>query len=71
MGVEGMMVTRLTVTLEQSEYSALLRVSESELRDPRDQIRFVLRQELERRGLLQAAERCMESQTGEGADDEH
>lgn len=45
------MVERLTVTLEQSEYSALLRVAVAELRDPADQLRHILRAELERRGL--------------------
>jgi hypothetical protein len=36
------------------EARALRELSANELRDPRDQARFVLRQELEKRGLLQA-----------------
>jgi hypothetical protein len=47
---------RLTVTLEQSEYSALLKVAVAELRNPSDQLRYILRRELERLGLIQAAD---------------
>jgi len=47
------MVNRVKVVLPQEEYSALLKLSESELRNPQDQIRAVLRQELVRRGLLE------------------
>ena len=44
------MVTRVTVVLEQPEYAALLRMALSELRSPPDQLRHILRGELERRG---------------------
>ncbi|MBC8254057.1 MAG: hypothetical protein H8E35_08510 [Ardenticatenia bacterium] len=47
-------MTRLQVVLDPTEANALARWAASELRDPRDQIRLVLRQELERRGLLKA-----------------
>ena len=50
------MVNRLTVTLEQPEYAALLDVAIAELRSPADQVRYILRQELERRRLLPVAE---------------
>lgn len=46
------MVTRITVTLEQPEYSALLKVAVEELRSPQDQLRYILRKELDRLGLL-------------------
>ena len=46
------MVNRLKIVLEQPEYSGLLEMSVSELRQPPDQVRFILRQELQRRGLL-------------------
>lgn len=46
------MTNRVTVTLNQPEYSGLLDIAIAELRDPRDQIRFILRQELQRRGVL-------------------
>lgn len=51
------MITRVTVSLEQSEYAALLEVAGKELRNPADQLRFVLRKELEQRGLLCAVAR--------------
>ena len=47
-----MIVARLKLPLGQAEYSALLKVAGDELRSPMDQVRFMLRQELERRGLL-------------------
>jgi hypothetical protein len=49
-----MIVTRLKLPLEQAEYTALLKIAGDELRNPIDQARFILRQELERRGLLKA-----------------
>ena len=48
------MLNRLTVTLEHPEYAALLDVALAELRTPADQVRYMLRQELERRRLLPA-----------------
>lgn len=46
------MVTRLRITLEQDEYTALLQLSADELRNPTDQLRKILRQELKLRKLL-------------------
>ncbi len=46
------MGTRLMVTLMQDEAAALARLAYAELRDPREQLRLLLRQELIRRGLL-------------------
>ena len=43
---------RITITFTRSERSALMKLAEQELRDPRDQARLILREELERRGLL-------------------
>ena len=43
---------RLLVGLSLMEAEALARWATSELRDPRDQIRFLLRHELRNRGLL-------------------
>ena len=45
------MMNRLTVILEQPEYVALLETAMTELRTPPDQLRHILRLELERRGL--------------------
>ncbi len=47
-----MMVSRLTLTLEQHEYSALLKMAIEQLRDPSDQVRYILLQELDRHGFL-------------------
>lgn len=49
------MVNRVIITLEQPEYSALLKMALSELRNPQDQIRWLLRRELESRKLLKPA----------------
>ncbi len=46
------MLNRLKVILDQPEYSALLQVAIEELRSPDDQVRYMVRQELMRRGLL-------------------
>jgi len=46
------MVNRIIVTLEQPEYVALLDLAVDELRSPRDQLRYLLRKELDRLGLL-------------------
>jgi hypothetical protein len=46
------MVIRLKIVLEQAEYGALLKVATAELRNPADQMRHILRQDLSRRGLL-------------------
>ena len=47
-----MSFTRITILLDQVEISALLRMAELDCRHPRDQVRFLLRAELERRGFL-------------------
>ncbi len=47
-------MVRLQVMLDPAEAEALATWAECELRDPRDQIRLVLRRELERLGLLEA-----------------
>jgi hypothetical protein len=48
----GKMITRLRLSLNSQEYNALEQVALAELRDPVDQIRYIVRQELTRRGLL-------------------
>ena len=44
-------MNRIVVTLEQPEYAALLQMAAAELRSPPNQLRQILRQEAERRGL--------------------
>ena len=43
------MSRRIEITLPQQEYSALLDISIDDLRIPADEIRFILRKEIERR----------------------
>ena len=46
------MLQRLTINLSAPEQQALEKIAATELRDLREQARFILRQELTRRGLL-------------------
>jgi hypothetical protein len=55
-------MVRLQIVLDPAEADALAAWAESELRDPRDQIRLVVRRELERRGLLHVTEDAPEGQ---------
>lgn len=62
------MIRRVVLALEQSEYSALLKLAVEELRNPPDQAHHILRQELSRRGLLTSDHSEDEVQpTGEAA----
>lgn len=47
------MLNCLKVLFEQPEYSALIHLSEREMRTPADQVRLIVRLELVRCGLLQ------------------
>ena len=47
------MATLITVTLSSDEIEALRKLAELEFRDTRSQAALIIRQELERRGLLQ------------------
>ena len=47
------METRMMVMLDAVERNALSEWAQTELRDPRDQIRLFVREALERRGLLE------------------
>ena len=46
------MINRIKVLLPQVEYSGLLELADKDLRTPNEQLRFLLRQELVRRGLI-------------------
>lgn len=48
----SLMINRLKILLDQPEYTALLKLSEQELRNPADQARLLVRQELIRLGLI-------------------
>lgn len=43
---------RFTIRLQTDEKDAIWRLAQEERRDPRDQAALIIRQELERRGLL-------------------
>ncbi len=45
-------MTRITISLRDPEKIALRELAETEFRDPRQQAALIIRQELERRGLL-------------------
>jgi hypothetical protein len=46
------MMTRIMVTLEGNEPAALATMARKDLRDPREQLRFLLRREAQAQGLL-------------------
>ena len=48
---------RFQITLNKDEADALARICNDELRDPREQVRLWIREELTRRGLLPAVAR--------------
>ena len=66
-------MVRLQVSLRKEEADVLMKWSASELRDWRDQIHFIIRQEMERRGLLPANSHDpqVEEQADEQAMDEN
>ncbi len=59
------MINRLKLTLDQAEYSALLNMAIGELRSPDDQLRYLLRTEAQRRGLLEAEQPYLQPKEGE------
>ena len=64
-------MNRIKVDLPQTEYSALLTLAINDLRPIDRQVRFIIRQELERRGLLETETVSPQGiqPKGEGADD--
>jgi hypothetical protein len=58
---------RITITLEHQEVEALVKMAKAEFRHPKDQLHFILRTELEHRGLLvdtQTDHQCEETKQG-------
>ena len=49
-------MSRVTVTLCPAEREALVKLALTELRSPRDQVRYIIRRELEQLGLLPPAD---------------
>jgi hypothetical protein len=64
-------MVRLQIVLDPAEADALAAWAESELRDPRDQIRLVVRRELERQGLLDANHEALKGEEGAVQADHH
>ncbi len=64
-------MVRLQIVLDPGEAEALAMWAESELRDPRDQIRLVLRRELQLRGLLDANHEPLKGEEGPAQADDH
>jgi len=64
-------MVRLQIVLDPGEAEALAMWAESELRDPRDQIRLVLRRELQRQGLLDANHEALAGEEGPAQADDH
>ena len=46
------MITRIKIPLSEDEYLALFQIAEKEERNPVNHMRFILRQELSRLGVL-------------------
>jgi len=59
------MVMRLQIALTSLEADGLLKLANADLRDPREQMRFILRKELERAGLLVLDSQSREEQPAE------
>ncbi len=49
-----MEIVQIKVPLDQAEMQALVRIADRECRHPNEQLRFFLREEAKRRGLLAA-----------------
>ena len=65
------MTTRIFVTLEPEERTALAILAKKEMRPLRDQIRFLLRQELTKRDLLINQDQRKSLKSTEGIADGH
>jgi hypothetical protein len=58
-------MSRVTVTLCPAEREALVKLALTELRSPRDQVRHILRRELEQLGLLSSTDASSTAQAQE------
>jgi hypothetical protein len=53
------MITRMVIQLDAAERSALIQLADRVLREPRAQMRAILRRELNRLGLLNIGVSCL------------
>jgi hypothetical protein len=51
------MFSRMTITLSEDERTALVQMAGNEFRRPQEQLRYILRTEAQKRGLLDTHER--------------
>ena len=63
------MATRLVITLTPEERRGLDCISVENLRDPREQLRFLLRQHLKERGILPEPDLIAKVENTEGPND--
>lgn len=57
---------RLQIALDPTEADRLAALAASQLRDPRDQVRYILRRELERVGMLPDAQEPAQEEVADG-----
>lgn len=50
-----MALSKVTITITPEEKAALIDLAQAELRDPREQLRWLLKEAAERRGILPPA----------------
>ena len=58
------MIQRLTISFTPDERKALQAMAEKDFRPPKDQLRWLLREEAQRRGLLPAKQEARPAQPG-------
>ncbi len=58
--------TRVNVPLDKRELAALVRMAEVDCRHPREQMRFLLREEATKRGLLTEEQQMNREEDGDG-----
>jgi hypothetical protein len=62
------MTTKLSIRLNENEFSSLYQLARAELRAPSEQARYMLRVELARRGLLPEPEQPVADVAGREVD---
>ncbi|MBP6177963.1 MAG: hypothetical protein KA480_06535 [Anaerolineales bacterium] len=62
-------MARIILNMKPEEKSALLFLAEMEFRDPRDQAALIIRQELQRQGLLELVKPIIAPESPAVADD--
>jgi hypothetical protein len=58
------MFSRMTISLSEDERAALVQMAGNEFRRPQEQLRYILRTEAQKRGLLNTHERAPAAKQG-------